>query len=142
MRPGDLIYLQKAARPNFKYDPVEMHHDQEEAWYAGKQHWETMEWTFYDIEDPDLSDRVRLWFNSVTRNFNDPSVLTTVAHPRDYKGTATIDYYGGGGDVTEKWRLFGVWPEASNWGELDYTTSDLQLIVATIRYDRAVGEKA
>lgn len=142
LEPGELIYLQKAARPNFKYDAKEMHHDQEEAWFAGKQHWETMEWVFYDIQWPvDISEKIRGWFQTVTTNFNNPERETAVAMPRAYKGTATIDYYGGGGTKNETWRLIGAWPENCNWGDLDYTTSDLQLITATIRYDRAVGKK-
>lgn len=138
---GELVYLQKAARPNFKYDTPEMHHDQEEAWFAGKQHWEPITWTFYDVEDPDLSERMRAWCQTITQNFNDIGAPTTVALPSDYKGRAVTTMYGGGGGVSEEWVMWGVWPEATNWGDLDYTSTDLQLIEVTVRLDRAVGRK-
>ncbi len=139
MQPGELVYLQKAARPNFKYDTPEMHHDQEEAWFAGKQHWEPITWTFYDIEDPDLSQRMREWVGRITQSFNDVSARTTVALPSDYKGRAVTGMYGGGGDVSEEWVMYGVWPESTNWNDLDYTSTDLQTIEVTIRLDKAVG---
>ena len=52
----DWLYLQKAARPSFKYLEAEVHHDQEVAFFAGKQTWNEITLVFYDAVGGGASD--------------------------------------------------------------------------------------
>ena len=130
------LYLQKAARPTYKLEQGEMHHDQERAYFAGKTEWDPITLEFYDGEQsPDVSKFVWDWVN-ITADI--PAV--TVAPPASYKKKADLEMYDGGGTSTEKWVLWNVWPAETNWGDLDYTTSDIAMISVTMRYDRAKRE--
>lgn len=132
--PGSvLLLLQRAARPTFIFDEPELHHDQEVAYFAGKQRWDPITLAFYDSEnDPDSSLQMLNWVNSVSQ-LN----ATTVAVPREYKSNATLQMTKGDGSVSESWSLAGAWPQQTNWGDLDYTNTEIQLIEVTLRYDRA-----
>ena len=130
------LYLQKAARPSYKLEPVEMHHDQERAYFAGKTEWDPITLEFYDAQqDPDVSKFVWDWVNIVS----DISGVT-VAIPSAYKKKGQLEMRDGAGSVTEKWTLWNCWPHETNWNDLDYTTSDIALITVNFRFDRAKRE--
>ena len=42
LNPREFLYLAKAARPSFKVEAAEVHHDQEVAYFAGKQTWDNI----------------------------------------------------------------------------------------------------
>ena len=130
----ELLLLQSASRPSFKFEEPEMHHNQEVARFAGKQDWDPITLVWYDCEQqPDISRGIYHWIETVVN-------MTTiaVAHPRFYKREASLLMLDGTGQSNEQWRLFGTWPSASNLGELDYTSTDLMTCEATMRFDRAV----
>ncbi len=135
-----VLFLQKASRPNFKLEEAIMHHDQEQSYYAGKQSWEPIAITFYDAEQtPDVSQEVFKWVTKVI-----PTGLTqqggrvTVNVPSVYKQPSELQMIDGKGAATETWSLKGSWPASTNWGELDYTSSEIQLVEISVRFDRAV----
>lgn len=131
---SELLVLQSASRPSFKFEEPEMHHNQEVARFAGKQDWDPITLVWYDVEQsPDISRGIYSWIETVT---NMQSMA--VAHPRFYKRTASLLMLDGSGQKTEQWQMFGTWPVSSNWQELDYTSTDLMTIEATMRYDRAI----
>lgn len=131
---AELLVLQSASRPSFKFEEPEMHHNQEVARFAGKQDWDPCTLTWYDVQqDPDVSRGIYHWIETVV---NMQSIA--VAHPRLYKRTASLSMIDGAGSTTENWTMLGTWPANCNWQELDYTSTDIQTIEATMRYDRAV----
>lgn len=134
-----VLYLQKAARPNFKLEEAIMHHDQEQVYFAGKQSWEPINITFYDAEQsPDVSLEVFKWVTLVIPSGLDQSGgRVTVSTPATYKQPSNLVMIDGTGATTEFWSLKGSWPVTTNWGELDYTSSEIQLIEISVRYDRA-----
>ena len=132
--PKELLVLQSASRPQFKFEEPEMHHNQEVVRFAGKQDWEPVSLTWYDAEqDPDISRAVYIWIETVvnmgTLNVNSPAY---------YKRGATLMLLNGTGGASETWNMYGCWPTAVNWQELDYSATELLTIEATIRYDRAI----
>lgn len=129
-----LLILQSAQRPNFKFEEPEMHHDQEVVYFAGKQSWEPITLTWYDAEQPiDVSAAMWNWINSVV---NMDSIHVNV--PSAYKTQGTLVMVSGGGSENgEVWTLYNCWPKESNWGELDYTSTDIATIEVQMRYDRA-----
>lgn len=129
-----LILLKSAGRPHSTIEEVEMHHDQEKVWFAGKHSWEPITLTWYDAEQaPDVSSAIWDWLNTV---IDIPGATT--ATPSSYKGgNATLSMLSANGAVNESWTMFGVWPQDVNWQDLDYTNTEIQEIEVTIRYDRA-----
>jgi hypothetical protein len=138
LEPEVLLVLKTAQRPKFVYTEAEMHHDQEVAWFAGKQAWEPIELTWYDAEQkPEVSGALWDWVNGVT-NMAD----ITVSIPQEYKKQAMLAMTKGDGSDSEQWTLYNCWPRETNWEELDYTSSDIQTLSVTMRYDRAKREAA
>ena len=133
---SELLVLQSASRPSFKFEEPEMHHNQEVVRFAGKQDWEPVTLVWYDAQQsPDVSRGIYQWIETVV---NMQSIK--VAHPSLYKRTAALLMLDGAGQTSEKWTMIGTWPSAVNWQELDYTSTDLMTIEATMRYDRAIRE--
>jgi hypothetical protein len=134
-----VLFLQKASRPNFKLEEAIMHHDQEQSYYAGKQSWEPIAITFYDAENaPDVTDQVFKWVTKVIPSgLDDQGGRVTVSLPATYKQPSNLQMIDGTGAPLETWSLKGSWPASTNWGELDYTSSEIQLIEISVRFDRA-----
>lgn len=138
-----ILFLQKATRPSFKYEEAIMHHDQEQAHFAGKQSWEPCQMAWYDAEQsPDVSDQIAKWLQTVTTGgLGEGGGQVSVAVPSDYKKEANLTMTNGAGQPTERWAMKGVWPMTVNWGDLDYTNTEIQLIEVTMRFDRAIRTK-
>jgi hypothetical protein len=132
----ELLLLQSASRPSFKFEEPEMHHNQEVARFAGKQDWEPITLVWYDAEQqPDVSRGIYMWIETVVNMHS-----IKVAHPRLYKRTASLLMLDGAGNSSERWTLYGTWPTSSNWQELDHTSTDLMTIEVTMRFDRAIRD--
>lgn len=139
--PRDLVYLQSCQRPAFNLEENEMHHNQEVVYFAGKQTWNEMSFTFYDAElDPDVSSRLASWITTVVTSWSTGAAETSVARPSAYKADGTLEMLDGAGAPTERWRIYGIWPKETNWGDLDYTDNSLALVEVTARIDRAIKE--
>lgn len=130
---NELLVLQKAKRPSFKYSELTMDHQQEKSYYAGKQEWESVSLTWYDVEqNPNISAGLYKWLETVCR-------LDTVQvnAPVNYKRTGVLNLVNGGGGINETWTMYGTWPVSFNWQELDYSNDAILTCEATMRYDRA-----
>ena len=136
--PKELLLLQKAKRPTFKYSELTMDHQQDKAYYAGKQEWEAITLTWYDVEqEPDTSRGLYIWLETVCNLSN-----MKVNHPSNYKKQARLKLVDGAGNDSETWDLYGTWPTNFNWQELDYTNDAILTCEATMRYDRAIRDCA
>lgn len=136
--PGSkvMLVLQKASRPKQSYEEAIMHHNQEEVYFAGKTKWDAITLGFYDAQqDPDSSAAMWDWVNTVGE-----IPFADVVDPIGYKGTSDLEMLDGRGDPKETWHLYGVWPQSTNWQDLDYTSSEIAMIEVTMRFDRAVRE--
>lgn len=135
--PREFLYLSKAARPSFKIEEALVHHDQEVAYFAGKQTWETIVLEFYDAiggagVDETISQKMWTWVTNATGITN-----ALVDPPENYKNTLQLEMTDGAGFAEETWKLHGTWVLETNWNDLDYSSSDIQLVSVTIRFDRA-----
>ena len=136
------LVLKSAARPSVSFEEVEMDHNQEKVYLAGKHTWEAITLTWYDVEqDPNVSDEIYKWLSGEHNGKGGPfDELKTmkIGHPKDYKQDATLAMVDGQGDSTEEWKLYQAWPSSVNWNALDYSSTELQLIEVNLRFDRAV----
>lgn len=128
-----LLFLKSASRPKFTFEEPMIHHDQEQAYFAGKQSWEAITLTWYDIEqDPDISSTCYSWLNTVVTI--DSAVVDI---PSNYKVDSQLQMTNGAGQATETWVMHGTWPKEVNWGELAYDDTEIATVEAVIRFDRA-----
>lgn len=131
------VYLQSAQRPHAVVEEATMHHDEEQAYFAGKYHWEPINLVFYDTiaSDLDSSAVIWAWFNAVISVPN-----ATVALPSAYKKSCVLNMTNGAGLSIESWKMYNCWPIDVNWNDLDYTNTEIQTIDVSMKMDRA--EKA
>lgn len=129
------LLLKTASRPSFTLEEAPMHHNQEQIYYAGKQTWEALALSWYDAEqDPDVSLAMWDWVNKCADIPN-----ANVSAPSVYKSNEShLQMFNGVGTATETWALYNGWPQQSNWGGLDYSSNEIQLIEVKFRFDRAV----
>jgi hypothetical protein len=128
-------FVKVAARPNLAIEETEINFLNSKTWISGKAAWETITVTYLDVAG-DQSAKILSWLASVynfavpvrTPNYSQGAAL------QDYEGTATLTMYDGCGETLEEWRLQHVWPTAVNFGELDYSSSDIAEIELTLRY--------
>lgn len=129
-----LLLLKEATRPNFSFEEPEMHHNQEQAYFAGKQSWEPIKLVWYDGEQsPDVSAEIWDWLNGVS-----DIAAVAVQPPNAYKKEGRLEMLDGLGSPTETWQMFGCWPQNPNWNTLDYADTEIQQIEVNMRYDRAL----
>lgn len=132
-----LLVLKSASRPSLTFEEPAMHHNQEQVYYAGKHTWESASMSWYDVEqDPDVSAAMWDWMSKCMQFQGNMAPL--VSPPNQYKGTGDLNMVNGEGHANESWTMYNGWPQALNWGALDYTSSDLQLIEVKFRFDRAI----
>ena len=132
--PSILLVLREAQRPNFKLEEPDMHHNQEQVYFAGKQSWDPIKLTWYDIEQ-EPNDVSKAMWDWLQKTVQFPKINVQI--PSNYKQQATLQMENGAGTETETWKLFGAWPKEMNWQDLNYTSTDLATIECTLRYDRA-----
>ena len=125
-------------RPSLSFEEVELHRYNSRAWIAGKHLWEPCTLT---IEDDLTSGATRViqeqlqkqqWLIGAEGQF-----LAAAAEGSIYKFVTYLDMLNGNDGVVEKWTLEGCWIQASDYTELDYTSSEALQITMTIRYDHA-----
>jgi hypothetical protein len=130
-----LVILKEASRPHPTFEEPEMHHNQEKSYFAGKHSWEPIKLVWYDGEQaPDVSREMWDWLNGVlgVHRGNIP-----VNKPNQYKKNGSLEMLMGDGTPSERWELFGCWPQDINWNTLDYADTEIQTIEVNMRIDRA-----
>lgn len=142
--PEELVKL--ASRPNISIEETEINMKNAKTWIPGKASWETITVTYYDIVNggaPILN--LYSWLATIY-DFSDPNgiqgQLNMVDHKGNgqqgtgsgYAGKAVLRLYNGCGDELEKWEIKDAWPQAINFGDLDYSSSEEVTIELTLRY--------
>lgn len=133
--PADFVKL--ASRPNISIEETEINFLNGKFWIPGKGAWETITVTYYDVGGIDVSNIQALysWLASVYE-FNNSVTLRQGSRTGDYTGRATITMFDGCGTPMEYWTLLDAWPQAINFGDLDYAASEEATIELTLRYSQ------
>ena len=148
-------FVKVAARPNLNIEETEINFLNAKRFLPGKGTWETITVTYFDVAGAaDGTSNIGLWdwLASVydytggnSANFGDdgagslsnPNVRQS-SRRECYSGTGVIVLYDGCGNALEGWNLNDCWPQAINFGELDYAVSDEVTIEVTMRYQGVV----
>jgi len=131
------LVLKEASRPSYQLEEAIMHHNQEEAYFGGKTKWEPLSLNWYDVEqDPDVSQAMFEWVEICNKLTG--GAAGDVTPPSTYKANQSdLQMRDGVGDPNETWEIYNGWPQMVNWGSLDYSSSELQMIEVKFRFDRA-----
>ena len=139
-------FVKLASRPNLTIEETEINFLHGKMWIPGKGSWETITVTYYDVGGNGtngggnaLINGLFSWLTTVY-NFSDPVGLAQSSKIGDglgsggYSADGALYLYDGCGTVMEGWLLQNMWPQAINFGELDYSSSEEATIELTLRY--------
>lgn len=124
----------KSGRPSLSFKEIDAQHITETVYFPGKPEWKPISITLYDTKE--RFNPVTQWIKKIyevdetTVNWS-PSVGT------NFKRECSIDLYDGVGNIIEEWKLENVWPISIDFGDLDYSNSDILTVELQLRYDRA-----
>lgn len=129
-------FVKIAARPNLSIEETEINFLNGKMWIPGKASWETLTVTYYDVGGDNGVGALFQWL-ATTFNFLDPLGLHQSSRRgggSGYSATGYLNLYDGCGEVMEEWILSHMWPQAINFGELDYSSSEEATIELTLRF--------
>jgi hypothetical protein len=127
-------FCKVAARPNYDIEETELNFLNAKTWIAGKLTWQSITATFIDANAAEIQN-LYIWIGQNARLDNDITFHQGTSF-NDYAATAELILYTGCGQPMEIWQLDNVWPQAVNFGELDYSSSEEVQIELTLRYDK------
>ena len=131
---GINAYLIKTInRPSLTNDEVVLEHMNTTRYVKGKSRWEPLEITLYDPVVPSAAQQVMEWVR-----LHHESVTGRDGYADFYKKSITFNLLDPVGAVIEEWELKGAFIQSTNFGDLDFATSDPVEISLTLRYDYAI----
>lgn len=120
------------ARPVRSFEEIQIDWINTKRWLAGKHTWNEITLTLYNPIAPSAAVAVQEW---VRMNFDE--FTGRAGYARQYKENVTLKMLDPVGAVAEEWEIIGAWPRETNYGELDYASSEAATISMTLRYDHA-----
>jgi len=133
-------FVKLASRPNLTIEETEINFLHGKMYLPGKGTWESITVTYYDVGNGGAGMSGLYSWLATVYNFTNPACLSQASkigqgqNSGGYAGIGTLKLYDGCGTVMEKWTLKQVWPQAINFGELDYSSSEEVTIELTLRY--------
>lgn len=124
-------FVNVASRPNLEVEEIEINHLNAKTWIPGKASWQTITVTYLDVANAEMRS---LWnWLATVYDFTDPINLRQ-GERKDWNATGLLSMYSGCGDLIETWELQRTFPTAINFGDLDYSSSEIATIELTLRY--------
>lgn len=128
----DAFTLKTAARPQHTFEETVIDYLNTKRYLAGKMAYSPINVTLYDPIAPSAAQKVMVW---VRRCYE---VRTgRMGYATNYKQDISLKMLDPQGAVIEQWDLKGAWVQDSNFGDLDYASSDAAEIQLAIRFDAA-----
>jgi hypothetical protein len=136
-------FVKVASRPNLTIDETEINFLNSKMWIPGKASWETITVTLYDLAGSGASQGNASLYSWLATNYDFVNATYKQSSKKGavgggagggYACTAYLDLFDGCGKNIESWQLDNAWPQAVNFGELDYSSSDEVNIELTLRY--------
>ena len=135
--PSDLgiqeWWVSNASRPTITNNATEIPFLNTSTWVVGRYTWDTIQVTFRDPIGPSASQAIMEWVR-----LHSESVTGRQGYAVGYKRDIELEMLDPTGVVVSKWILKNAMLTSVNFGDLDYSSSELATIQATIRYDYAV----
>lgn len=128
------------SRPQVEFEEVMLHRYNSTAYVAGKHTWSPMNLTVEDDITGLASKVLKGQLETQQRLVGvdlDGRWLNTAATGSDYKFGVKLEQLDGDEGVVETWILEGVFIQAADFGDLDYSASEAATITLTLRFDHA-----
>jgi len=127
-------YVSTAERPKLKIDETEIQYLNGSTWVAGRAVWEPITVVLRDPIGPSATQAtiewVRLCYESVTNRSG---------YATGYKRNVDLEMLDPTGVPVQRWVLQGTWISNADYGNLDYSSSDIADITLNLRFDRAIN---
>lgn len=127
-------------RPQLEFEEVTINRYNSTAYIAGRHTWSSMNLTVEDDITGLASRVVKGQLETQQRLIGvdlDGRWLNTGATGSDYKFGVKLEMMDGDEGVVESWVLEGVFIQAADFGDMDYSASEAATIQLTLRYDHA-----
>lgn len=107
---------------------------------SGKSAWEEVTLTYFDINTEDSTEL--FGYLAQVYDYSDALEIskTTLTVPSVLKSDFVLELFNGYGVSTERWILKDAWPTSINFGELDYSSSEVATIELKLRYSEVKYE--
>ena len=127
-------FVASGSRPSVTIEDVEIPFLNTSTYVAGRFNWETIDITFRDPIGPSATQALMEWVR-----LHAESVTGRMGYAAGYKKDIELELLDPTGVVIEKWILQGTFLTNVNFNDLDYSSSDIVDINATLRFDRAIS---
>jgi hypothetical protein len=127
-------FVASGSRPSVTIEEVEIPFLNTSTYVAGRFNWETIDVTFRDPIGPSATQALMEWVR-----LHAESVTGRMGYAAGYKKDIELELLDPTGVVIEKWILQGTFLTNVNFNDLDYSSSDIVDINATLRFDRAIS---
>ena len=129
-------YLVKTAnRPTVNSEPVEIDHINIKRKVKGKTSWDDLSVSLYDPIVPSGAQQVMEWIRQ-----SHETITGRDGYSAFYKKDVNFKMLGPVGDVVELWVIKGAFITSANFGQMDWSGSDIMMIELTLAYDYAILE--
>lgn len=137
MRLGDsdipAFMVKVASAPGFTDEEVVLHHINSYRKIRGKRMWRDISMTLYDPITPAGSQAVMEW-----ARLSYESVTGRAGYSDFYKKDVTLDILGPVGDIVGQWIIKGAFIKEANFGDYDWSSSEVIDISMTLGLDYCV----
>ena len=127
-------YVKTASRPKYTSEETEIQFLNTSTFVIGRFKWETISVTFRDPIGPSATQALMEWVR-----LHSESVTGRQGYAAGYKKDIELEMLDPTGVVIEKWILQGTMLNDVDFGSLDYGSSEVAEITATLRFDRAIS---
>lgn len=129
----DAFTAKLASRPQVSFDETTIDYVNQKRYISGKGTWGALSLTLIDPIVPSAAQKVMEWVRLDWEN-----VSGRMGYSQFYKKTINLKMLDPVGAVVEDWEIQGAWIQEANFGDLDYSSSDVAEVALTIRFDQAV----
>jgi len=126
-------FVKSSSRPKFTQEETEIQFLNTSTYVIGRFTWDSIDVTFRDPIGPSAAQALMEWVR-----LHSESVTGRQGYAAGYKKDVELELLDPTGVVIEKWILQGTMLTNVDFGSLDYSTSDIAEITATLRMDRCI----
>ena len=127
-------WVSTTSRPKYTSPEVEIPFLNTSTYVIGRFNWESIQVTFRDPIGPSATQALMEWVR-----LHSETVTGRQGYAAGYKKDIELEMLDPTGVVVQKWILQGTQLNDVDFGGLDYSSSDLADITATLRFDRAIN---
>lgn len=134
---NDALPCSKAGRPKLNLKEMQAEHLNETISYPSKPEWQPVQISLWDrctgVQNPIFTWLKQQYDPTSTGCSN----WYPCIDPLSFKTCCTLQLFDGCGVMIEGWTFEHCYPQNTDWGELDMSSSDIVTVDFSLRYDRA-----